>query len=128
MAFARAARQPRIVRIAGRLAEMSKGNGSQWVQEVPRWKEFTALRPTERETLEALLPFILRLRSADRQASKIAAFMAQFLCGLSIDIKASGSTASRARGATIPKDWYAPGYAAKLVRIAIAQNDAQTGG
>jgi hypothetical protein len=112
-ALARAARQPRIVRIAARLAEMSKGHGSQWVQEVPRWKELTALRPPEREIVSKLLPFILGFKIADRQASKIASFIAQFLCGLAIDINASISIG---RGMKTPKSWYSPDYAAKVAR------------
>lgn len=125
VAFTRVARQPRILRIAVRLADMSKGHGSQWVHDVPRWKEFAALRPAEREIVIRLLPFILGFRTADRQRSKVAPFIAQFLCGLAIDINASVNTDAPVRRAKIPKGWYSPDYAAKIVRTGDAESDAR---
>lgn len=113
-AMARVARRPRIVRIARRLAAMTTGHGSQWIQDVPRWKEFVALQAKEREVVSRLLPFIGKFRKADRQPSKIAPFIAQFLCDLEIDIDASVDTSSPQRRANMPREWYSPNYAAKI--------------
>jgi hypothetical protein len=103
---------------------MSNGHGSQWVHEVPKWKEFAALRSTERDIITRLLPFIVGFRRADRQPAAIAAFIAQFLCGLAIHINASVTTDSQRR-TKIPSDWYSPNYAVKIARTGYPERPAR---
>ena len=100
--MARIAGLPEIARLALRLAETSKGHGRQWTNQVPRWEEFSALPASTREVVAKLPPHIAELKHVDCKPAKLAAFIAQFLCGLPVDLNANL--------------WFSPGHAVKLVR------------
>ena len=135
VAMARCARSAQLAQLSSRLAMtsskenrrqwMDKENGRHWIHDVHRWKEFTSLGTEQREIVLKVLPYIPKLHPRDRQRAKLAAFLAQFLSGLPIDIDATERSPKR----EIPNAWYSPGQAVKFVReVSETQNSRQLSG
>ena len=109
--MARVADSPPVKSIATIISGLSERD-DRYLKSTEESVEFRSLSKEQRRVVSRLLSEIPKLSRRDRQPASLAAFIAQFLCGLPVDVYSTARNGNR----KIPNGWFYPGQAVKFVR------------